>query len=257
MRIKPKNAARLASISALGAGALGVTAGTAQAGIVYEATPGTFVGYTGQSSISPQMQFTTKLPGSVNPFFTIWAMSNGTKWSAFIKGAFQLKTVNGFLGLVGTGQTWNTATGAIKPLLFSARIARRTSISSTPGQIISTPNGATYLTGGRTGTHTFSGAGSSGNFSALYALFTFQNSAISPNLLYGWVELSSSVNSESGPLVTVEGWAYDDSGNPIVAGDTGEGTAPEPSTMAMTSLGALALGAIGLRRWRAARKLTA
>ena len=35
MRIKKKNVARLASLSALGAGALGVAAGTAHAGIVY------------------------------------------------------------------------------------------------------------------------------------------------------------------------------------------------------------------------------
>ena len=35
MRIKSKNVTRLASLSALGAGALGVAAGTAQAGIIY------------------------------------------------------------------------------------------------------------------------------------------------------------------------------------------------------------------------------
>jgi hypothetical protein len=50
----------------------------------------------------------------------------------------------------------------------------------------------------------------------------------------------------------LEGWAYDDSGDQIAAGDTGG--VPEPSTMALAGLGALALGAAGLRRWRAARK---
>jgi hypothetical protein len=54
-----------------------------------------------------------------------------------------------------------------------------------------------------------------------------------------------------GPRVTVEGLALDTSGAFIKAGDTG---VPEPSTMALTGLAALALGATGLRRWRAARK---
>jgi hypothetical protein len=55
-----------------------------------------------------------------------------------------------------------------------------------------------------------------------------------------------------GPKVTVEGFALDTSGALIKAGDTG--AVPEPSTMALTGLAALALGATGLRRWRAARK---
>lgn len=43
MRIKKKNVARLASLSALGAGALGVAAGTAQASIISGA-PGVVIG---------------------------------------------------------------------------------------------------------------------------------------------------------------------------------------------------------------------
>jgi hypothetical protein len=50
----------------------------------------------------------------------------------------------------------------------------------------------------------------------------------------------------------LEGYAYDDSGAYIPAGDTGG--IPEPSTFVLTGLGALVLGAAGLRRWRAARK---
>lgn len=172
-----------------------------------------------------------------------------------------MKTIDGFLSLVSAkmtstaGRTWNNALGNLVQASFAkVKIARRTSISSIPSR-----PGTTYSSGtpGRRGVQTSSGAGSGGNFPPMFALFTFQDPSISPNLLYGWMELSSSVSDGSGPLVTVEGWAYDDSGNPIAAGDTGEGSAPEPSTMAMTSLGALALGATGLRRWRAARKLTA
>jgi hypothetical protein len=50
--------------------------------------------------------------------------------------------------------------------------------------------------------------------------------------------------------VTLVDWAYDTSGAQIFAGDTGT---PEPSTFALSGLAALALGAKGLRSWRAAR----
>jgi hypothetical protein len=48
-------------------------------------------------------------------------------------------------------------------------------------------------------------------------------------------------------------WAYDTSGAQIAAGQL-ESAVPEPDAFALTGLGALALGAAGLRRWRAARK---
>lgn len=70
--------------------------------------------------------------------------------------------------------------------------------------------------------------------------------------LYGWAQLNlSRPGSMHGPDVTVVDWAYDTSGAQIPAGDTGT---PEPSTFALTGLSALALGAAGLRSWRAARK---
>jgi hypothetical protein len=51
--------------------------------------------------------------------------------------------------------------------------------------------------------------------------------------------------------VTLVDYAYDASGAQIPAGDTG---VPEPSTLDLTGLAALALGAKGVRAWRAARK---
>ena len=93
--------------------------------------------------------------------------------------------------------------------------------------------------------------GATGTF---YKLFQFTASC-GTSCDYGWLELSQSLSDTNGPDVQVLGIAYDDSGAPIAAGDTG--AAPEPSSMALTGFAALALGASGLRRWRAARKRTA
>ena len=56
---------------------------------------------------------------------------------------------------------------------------------------------------------------------------------------YGWLELSGQY-----PIVDVLGYAYQTNGKPIKAGDV-----PEPQRLP-AALGALALGAIGLKEWR-------
>ena len=70
---------------------------------------------------------------------------------------------------------------------------------------------------------------------------------------YGWVKVSLSNESSGDPTVTIYGYAYDTSGNPIATG-----AVPEPSSAAILALGALTLGAKGVRSWRrqqpAARK---
>ena len=112
------------------------------------------------------------------------------------------------------------------------------------------------------GSHSGSGSGSPvqfataiGNpsFNDRYALFNFQDSG---NTYYGWIHLSFSIsgqfgdNPEFGPDLLIHDWAYDDSGALLEAG---VGT-PEPSTAVSTGLAALALGAVGLRRWRKTRQ---
>jgi hypothetical protein len=92
------------------------------------------------------------------------------------------------------------------------------------------------------------------SFTDQYFLFKFLGSNF---FEYGWIEASMSVtNSASnlasdGPTVTVIQYAFDNSGVQIAAG---QGETPEPASIAESGLAALILGAEGQRRWRKARK---
>lgn len=61
--------------------------------------------------------------------------------------------------------------------------------------------------------------------------------------LYGWASVTLSTGGFSG-IVTINNWAYEDSGAGI-----NMGAIPESSDVAL-GLGGLALGAVGLRSWR-------
>ncbi|WOO39810.1 hypothetical protein [Rubellicoccus peritrichatus] len=66
-------------------------------------------------------------------------------------------------------------------------------------------------------------------------------------VLYGWAEVILTEGGATGTFEIVQ-WAYDNTGANIQTG-----AIPEPATIA-TGLGALALGAAGLRRWRKAKQ---
>jgi hypothetical protein len=64
---------------------------------------------------------------------------------------------------------------------------------------------------------------------------------------YGWVELSlaNTPGSDGLPEIAIEGYAWETTGAFLTSGQV-----PEPSATALLALGALTLGAKGLRSWR-------
>lgn len=80
-----------------------------------------------------------------------------------------------------------------------------------------------------------------------YALFRFD---VDGQKDYGWLKYDALNEQHERPKILLLAYAYDTSGNPIPAGYTG---IPEPSQLPL-ALGALSLGAIGLREWRKRRK---
>lgn len=82
-----------------------------------------------------------------------------------------------------------------------------------------------------------------------YLPFVFQDSTQANAVRYGWVEVSLNIqNYPNGPNVTIFGYGYDDAGGKPIMGQV-----PEPTAGGLLVLGALAMGARGLRRWRQSR----
>ena len=131
-------------------------------------------------------------------------------------GYVRIKTQASFFVMANAGATWN-------------QIAGLQTISGFAGA-------ANY------------GSAFPGSYSDKYLLFRFKDStqAGSP-LRYGWVELSlaNSPGNSGHPDISIEGYAWDTTGAFLASGQV-----PEPSSTALLALGALTLGAKGLRSWR-------
>ena len=206
MRIKKKNVARLASLSAIGAGALGVAAGTAHAGIVnLTFGPNTKVGFSSGYGTSARID----LPGTArigvrarlstlgNWRFMQFSRPSKSGGSVSFRMFLPPPPAYSFLGIFAAGRTWDTAGGGF----------------NSAGPIASRSKSREYW--------------GNSTFTDKYALFRFWDTT-SSQTEYGWLQLSLSVSDTSGPDVILEAGAYDNSGNPIAAGDTGATPEPPP-----------------------------
>jgi hypothetical protein len=205
--VHPVNLKRLASLTALGAGALGLAAPDAQASIVVIPS-GVTVGFGASSSAS------FALPGAVSFKLSTFAASTDINLRS-THGYFRVQRSGGFLAAAPAGATIGSSRGGSALVVHHAT---------------NTPFTATNK----------------------YFLFYFLDTSHAGDPRYGWGELSLA-NPGGNAQATLVQYAYDDTGAMIAAGDTGAAV-PEPNAFALTGLGALALGARGIRRWRAARQ---
>jgi len=84
------------------------------------------------------------------------------------------------------------------------------------------------------------------SFDHKYMAFKFKDSTVAGSpLRYGWIDYSVANATAGVPVVTIFRYAFDDTGATIPTG-----VVPEPAPTALLALGALVLGAKGVRAWR-------
>jgi hypothetical protein len=117
------------------------------------------------------------------------------------------------------------------------------------------------ITGNTVGEGTVAGNtvnGKSGAFGALYTDayfdFIFKDTTNGNQLDYGWIELSLIHQDYSNLDVRIVAYAWEPDGSPLAAGATTSDATPEPPSgpLSFLTFGAMALGAAGVRRWKAA-----
>jgi hypothetical protein len=210
---------KLISLLALAAGAATIPQ-TGIADIIY--TPG------GETVSFDTSHFFTimNLPGNAQIGFTAHAGGTFSSIRSVTMGKRGSGYINMKVALLGPGRHW----GTIAP-----------SVSVASHALLGTANDIGY--GGRP-------------FNNLYITFEFKDSSQAGDpLRYGWINLSMANGNLSTfldyPKVTVNGWAYDTTGAQVPTG-----AVPEPNSMSLLALGALALGAKGVRTWRRNRHQT-
>jgi hypothetical protein len=241
MKLKRKNVSRLASISALGAGALGVAAGAAEAGTIQYTPLNHEIGFSATTKpVGLASSFNAPIVKGISAAFRRSSRTFGTTSSGgrFIPNSASFRRSVQLVGKLSVGI--NSAGGLIGFAVGNIVPGQKWQVGSQPYTTGLVPLGARTNSGASLGHH--------GDF---YELFAFRKSSNAQEE-YGWILLNENLSSTAGPDVTVKGIAFDNSGATIAAGAT-----PEPSTAALASLSALALGAVGLRRWRAVRRQAA
>jgi hypothetical protein len=247
-RLRTKTVKKLASLSALGAGALALAPDSAEASVIaYNGAPITL---TFTSSADP-----------LNP-------SPSVSWFAGLNGSLPLPAPAILAFGLYSCHCGHAKAGALGySLAFATQLLG--TISGGGYSFVGLFNSGSAMPGrGWSGFYPIASffpyyssalqssillSGGNGQFAHKFALFSFNNGTGGTD--FGWAELSlTAFNNFDGTVtetLTIENYAYDDSGALLPAGEV-----PEPGTMGSMALGALALGAVGLRRWRAARQKT-
>jgi hypothetical protein len=216
--------AKLLSLLALAAGAAAIP-NASEADIVYTdlgASPGK-VGFSAGFGTS----FSIALPSAHVKFKrTHSAGSNFSHNLVYAAGPNMRRNSNGSIAVTGAGKTFSDFNHA--------------GTTTWKGQL------------GARGTNGGVGSQSpSSGYTDEYMAFIIQPGG---NYEFGWVELSLDLSHSTGPDLTIEGYAYDDRPYQppylhIHMGDIG--SVPEPGQVAgMGAVGAMVLGAAGLRAWR-------
>lgn len=240
MRIRNKKSlARLASISALGAGALAVASPALAPGVINSLTGK--VGFSSGYGSSAKLSFAGTQLNVFRSSFTTGRFAIWSVYAAGLKSAFHIK-----LSAAALGKTWNSLTNhSSTGVGLGARICSGSSCQL------------------------YAPAGD------VYRLFRFKSGG---KTLYGWLEYAVTGSASTGPNMDLTGsastgpnadltgsistgpnvnliaLAWDPSGNKLPAG-----RAPAPSSIPvapppiLAGIAALILGAEGYRSWRAAR----
>lgn len=226
-----KQTPKLASLLALATGAVAIPQ-TGQADIIYtdiSSTPA-HVGFAADALFkfnvpgSAQVGFArdNKIaytsPGSLTVNFrSVIAGQVGAGAEAGIR-----VFANGFVAPQAPGATWSAGVGSF----LSAAVGTANDLNVYGGRRPATDYNNQYL-----------------------AWYFIDDSVGGSPYRYGWVELNLSIAgyNAGGPLVTILRYGYDNTGAKPTMGQM---PVPEPSSGALLALGAMALGARGLRQWR-------
>jgi hypothetical protein len=93
-----------------------------------------------------------------------------------------------------------------------------------------------------------------GHYTDAYFAFTFKDTADANQLDYGWLELSLVHNGYTNLDVDVVAYAWEPDGAQLGMGQAPSDATPEPGSLGTMAIGAMILGAAGVRRWKAVRK---
>jgi hypothetical protein len=157
-----------------------------------------------------------ELPGTARPGFDFVVNGTVRAVSALQKAGYvRLKTNSSFVVPAASGKTWDEIAGVSS---VNGLVGRATQNTHFPNSFIH-----------------------------LYLAFKFKDSTqVGSPVYYGWIDASlNNPGTGSGPDVTIFSYAYDNTGAKIPMG-----AVPEPGPATLLALGALALGAKGVRSWR-------